>query len=45
MCLCPRRQAQLAFPDMAKAQSAVQRVFAVLDRHSKIDPSAAGMLT
>ncbi|KAK9846492.1 hypothetical protein WJX81_005240 [Elliptochloris bilobata] len=35
-------QAQLAFPDLTKAQSAVQRVFGVLDRHSKIDPSAEG---
>ena len=39
-CLC--RQTQLAFPDLTKAQSAVQRVFAVLDRKSEIDPSAEG---
>ena len=37
-----RSQTQLAFPDLAKAQSAVQRVFGVLDRKSKIDPSAEG---
>ena len=38
------RQVQLAFPDLTRAQSAVLRVFAVLDRASKIDPGAAGAL-
>ena len=37
-----RSQTQLVFPDLTKAQSAVQRVFAVLDRKSEIDPSAEG---
>lgn len=36
-------QTQLAFPDLTRAQSAVQRVFEVLDRRSKIDPAADGM--
>ena len=36
-------QTQLAFPDLTKAQSAVQRVFAVLDRKSEIDPIAEGV--
>lgn len=30
-------QAQLAFPDVTKAKSATQRVFAVMDRVSAID--------
>ena len=40
--VAPCSQTQLAFPDLTKAQSAVQRVFAVLDRKSEIDPSAEG---
>jgi len=49
LCLCPCRQAQLAFPDMAKAQSAVRRCRGRLlgqlarDKKSRRSPGAPAL--